>query len=110
MILLSHAAVFLSHQQRFGTTPTACTRFAVLSRIEISHVLLEHFYDSQRNGTAAAIAARSTRGTGMKRHPMQLAGGSSDTTVQLWAAGHTAILRLQQRIADGTLMRVIRSD
>jgi hypothetical protein len=41
--------VLLSHQQTFGTTPTACIRFAVLSRIEISHNLLEHSYDSRRN-------------------------------------------------------------
>jgi hypothetical protein len=41
--------VFLSHQQTFGTTPTACIRFAVPRRIEILHILLEHFYDSQRN-------------------------------------------------------------
>jgi hypothetical protein len=31
------AAVFLSRQQTTGTTPTACIRFAVLSRIEILH-------------------------------------------------------------------------
>jgi hypothetical protein len=43
--------VFLSHQQAFGTTPTACIRFAVLSRIEILHILLEHSYDSQRKGS-----------------------------------------------------------
>jgi hypothetical protein len=46
--------VFLSHQQAFGTTPTACIRFAVLSRIEILHILLEHFYDSQRNENAGS--------------------------------------------------------
>jgi hypothetical protein len=46
--------VFLLHQQTFGTTPTACIRFAVLSRIEILHILLEHFYDSQRNKNAAS--------------------------------------------------------
>jgi hypothetical protein len=34
-------------------TPTACIRFAVLSRIEILHILLEHFYDSRRNENAA---------------------------------------------------------
>jgi hypothetical protein len=45
--------VFLSHQQAFGTTPTACIRFAILSRIETLHSLLEHFYDSQRNENAA---------------------------------------------------------
>jgi hypothetical protein len=44
--------VFLSHQQTFGTTPPACIRFAVLSRIEILHILLEHFYDSRRNERA----------------------------------------------------------
>jgi hypothetical protein len=48
------AAVFLSHQQAFGTTPTACIRFAVPSRIEILHILLEHFYDSQRNENAGS--------------------------------------------------------
>jgi hypothetical protein len=31
-----------------GMTPTACIGFAVLSRIETLHILLEHFYDSQR--------------------------------------------------------------
>ena len=41
--------MFLSHQQTIGTTQTACIRFAVLSRVEIPHVLLEHCYDSQRN-------------------------------------------------------------
>ena len=41
--------MFLSHQQTIGTTPTACIRFAVLSRVEIPHALLEHCYDSQRN-------------------------------------------------------------
>src|SRR4029453_150475 len=46
--------VFLLHQQTFGTTPTACVRFAVLSRIEILHILLEHFYDSQRNENAGS--------------------------------------------------------
>jgi hypothetical protein len=48
--------VFLSHQQAFGTTPTACIRFAILSRIETLHILLEHFYDSQRNENAAQLA------------------------------------------------------
>ena len=43
----------LSHQQTFGTTPTACIRFAVLSRIEILHILLEHSYDSQRKKNAS---------------------------------------------------------
>jgi hypothetical protein len=52
MILLSHE--FLSHQQTFGTTPTACIRFAVFSRIEILHILLEHSYDSQRNENAGS--------------------------------------------------------
>src|SRR4029453_9597650 len=47
-------AVFLSHQQTFGTTPTACIRFAILSRIEILHILLEHSYDSQRNENASS--------------------------------------------------------
>jgi hypothetical protein len=47
--------VFLSHQQACGTTPTACSRFAVLSRIEILHVLLEHFYDSRRNENAGSV-------------------------------------------------------
>src|SRR4029453_4327729 len=46
--------VFLLHQQTFGTTPTACIRFAILSRIEILHILLEHFYDSQRNENASS--------------------------------------------------------
>ena len=46
--------MFLSHQQTFGTTPTACIRFAVLSRIEILHILLEHSYDSQRNENAGS--------------------------------------------------------
>jgi hypothetical protein len=48
--------VFLSQQQAFGTTPTACIRFAMLSRIETLHILLEHFYDSQRNENAAQLA------------------------------------------------------
>jgi hypothetical protein len=48
--------MFLSHQQTFGMTPTACIRFAVLSRIEILHILLEHFYDSERNENAAQLA------------------------------------------------------
>jgi hypothetical protein len=51
MILLGHERVFLSHQT-IGTTPTACIRFAALSRIEILHILLEHLYDSQRNENA----------------------------------------------------------
>ena len=42
----------LSRQQTIGMTPTACIRFAVLSRIEILHTLLEHSYDSQRNENA----------------------------------------------------------
>ena len=46
----------LSRQQTFGTTPTACIRFAVLSRIEILHILLEHSYDSRRNENAAKLA------------------------------------------------------
>ena len=40
--------------QTFGTTPTACIRFAVLKRIEILHILLEHSYDSQRNENAGS--------------------------------------------------------
>jgi hypothetical protein len=40
-----------------GTTPTACIRFTVLSRIEILHILLEHPYDSQRNKNAGAHLA-----------------------------------------------------
>jgi hypothetical protein len=90
MILLSHERQCFSRtNNRFGTTPTACSRFAVLSRIEILHTLLEHFYDSQRNenagstrrlhrrqpvgsllpGSRGGIVARSTRGTGRKPHP-----------------------------------------
>jgi hypothetical protein len=41
--------------QAIATTSTACIRFAVLSGVENLHILLEHFYDSQRN----EIAARS---------------------------------------------------
>ena len=44
--------MFLPHQQTISTTPTACIRFAVQSRIEILHILLEHSYDSQRNEDA----------------------------------------------------------
>ena len=54
------AAVFLSHQQAFGTTPTACIRFAVLSPIEILHILLEHFYDSKRNENARLSSPTSS--------------------------------------------------
>jgi hypothetical protein len=50
------AAVFLSHQQAFGTRPTACIRFAVLNRIEILHILLEHSYDSRATRTRAQLA------------------------------------------------------
>jgi hypothetical protein len=47
--------VFLSHQQAFGTAPTACIRFAGLSRIEILHILLEHSYDSRRNENVGSV-------------------------------------------------------
>jgi hypothetical protein len=43
-----------------GTTPTACIRFTVLSRIEILHILLEHPYDSQRNKNAGLISPTSS--------------------------------------------------
>jgi hypothetical protein len=46
--------VFLSRQQTTCTVPIACIRFAALSRIEILHILLEHFYDSQRNEDAGS--------------------------------------------------------
>ena len=108
-------------------------RFAVLSRIEILHILLEHSYDSRRkrerglslptssatasrekpgsvqsapmapaaacrrrigctprregsgrSPAAAAIVARSTRGTGRRPYPRCLASGSSDRAVRLW--------------------------
>jgi hypothetical protein len=52
--------VFLSHQQTIGTTPTACIRFTVLSRIEILHILLEHPYDSQRNKNAGLSSPTSS--------------------------------------------------
>jgi hypothetical protein len=52
--------VFLSHQQTIGTTPTACIRFAVLSRIQILHILLEHPYDSQRNKNAGLSSPTSS--------------------------------------------------
>jgi hypothetical protein len=55
--------VFLSHQQTFGTTPTACIRFAVLSWIEILHILLEHLYDSRRNENAEALRANFIGGS-----------------------------------------------
>jgi hypothetical protein len=62
--------VFLSYQQTIGTTPTACIRFAVLSRIEILHILLEHSYDSPRNKdaelsspTSSATASREKPGS-----------------------------------------------
>jgi hypothetical protein len=48
--------VFLSHQQTFGTTPTACIRFAVVSQTEILHILLEHSYDSHATRTRAQLA------------------------------------------------------
>ena len=60
MILLSHERQCFSHQQTFGTTPTACIRFAILSRIEILHILLEHFYDSQRNENAGSASPTSS--------------------------------------------------
>jgi hypothetical protein len=53
MILLGHERQCFSRtNKRFRTTPTACIRFAVQSRIEILHILLEHSYDSQRNEDA----------------------------------------------------------
>ena len=54
--------MFLSHQQTFGTTPTACIRFAELSRIEILHILLEHSYDSQRNRERGPSSPTSSAG------------------------------------------------
>jgi hypothetical protein len=65
--------VFLSHQQTFGTTPTACIRFGVLSRIEILHILLERSYDSRRNRNALssptswAAASREKPGSAQSR-------------------------------------------
>jgi len=51
--LLSHERQCFSCSNTFGTTPTACLRFAILSRIIF---LLEHSYDSQRNKSAAQLA------------------------------------------------------
>ena len=48
--------ILLSHEQQCSLAPTNVRHdadrlhpLAVLSRIEISHILLEHSYDSQRN-------------------------------------------------------------
>src|SRR5688500_13143273 len=54
MILLSDERQCFSRSNTFGTTPTACIRFAILSRIETLHILLEHSYDSQRNERSSA--------------------------------------------------------
>jgi hypothetical protein len=89
MILLSHEPVFLSHQT-IGTTPTACIRFAVLSRIEILHILLEHFYDSQRNenaGSARRLHRRQPVSTvaAVGFSPGRtLVPGGWDKSVRLW--------------------------
>jgi hypothetical protein len=60
--------VFLSHQQTIGTTPTACIRFTVLSRIEILHILLEHPYDSQRN-KKAVLSSPTSSATASREKP-----------------------------------------
>src|SRR5688500_3974008 len=52
MILLSHERQCFSRTNTFGTTPTACIRFAILSRIETLHILLEHPYDSSATSAA----------------------------------------------------------
>jgi hypothetical protein len=77
--------VFLSHQQTIGTTPTACIRFTVLSRIEILHILLEHPYDSQRNKnaglsspTSSATASREKPGSVQSAPTFQRRLPSSD--------------------------------
>jgi hypothetical protein len=54
MILLSQERQCFSRANKRSTTPTACIRFAVLSRIEMLHILLEHSYDSQRNENAGS--------------------------------------------------------
>ena len=56
MISLSHERQCFFAPTMLGMTPTTCIRFAVLSRIEILHILLEHFYDSRRNENAAQLA------------------------------------------------------
>jgi hypothetical protein len=74
MILLSHERQCFSRTNKtFGTTPTACVPFAVLSRIEILHILLEHFYDSQRNENA---------GSACRLHRRQPVARSQDRSVR----------------------------
>jgi len=55
MILLSHERQCFSRtNKRSARRRPPRIRFAVLCRIEILHILLEHFYDSQRNENASS--------------------------------------------------------
>jgi hypothetical protein len=65
MILLSHERQCSSRPTTFGTTPPTRVRFAVLSPIEILHILLEHSYDCQRNENASS-ARRLHRGSQLR--------------------------------------------
>jgi hypothetical protein len=53
MILLSHERRCFSRTNNDRHDADRLIRFAVLSRIEILHILLEHSYDSRRNTTRA---------------------------------------------------------
>src|SRR5215211_5407999 len=55
MISLSHERQCFFAPTMLGMTPTTCIRFAVLSRIEILHILLEHFCDSQRKREQGSV-------------------------------------------------------
>ena len=60
MILLSHERQRFSHTNKRSARrrppASAIRRGTELRRIEILHVLLEHFYDSQCNEKAAQLA------------------------------------------------------
>ena len=61
--------MFLSHQQMIGTTPTACIRFAVLSRVEIPTCLIR---------TLLRFAAQPTLGSAGRLHRRQPVTRSQD--------------------------------
>jgi hypothetical protein len=102
MILFSHQRQRFSRTNNDRQDADRVHRFAVLSRIEFLHILLEHFYDSQRNANAGS-ARRLHRRQPVARSqdllsPLEqfqrwvVVGGSvahlvvkdSDRTVQLW--------------------------
>jgi hypothetical protein len=106
MILLSYERQCFSRTNTFGT-PTACIRFAILSRIETLHILLEHPYDSSATSrlsspTSSAAASREKPGSCSVRSGSSSVGSPSVDPLHTSSRGIQASYVAGRQLAPGS--------